>query len=88
VTPDSIEEIRTTRLVLQPLDPPDAAEMVDVLADPLLYEFTGGEAPDFDTLERRYRIRSTDRPPAKKTGTTGSLARLRTSRLWGSSRQR
>lgn len=53
--PDSIEQIRTSRLVLQPLDPSDAAEMVVVLADPILYEFTGGAAPDFDTLERRYR---------------------------------
>lgn len=53
--PNSIQEIGTNRLTLRPLDPADAIEMVVVLADPVLYEFTGGEAPDLKTLERRYR---------------------------------
>lgn len=49
------EDIRTDRLTLRPLVPSDAAEMVEVLADPELYTFTGGEAPDLETLEQRYR---------------------------------
>ncbi len=33
----------------------DTDEMLTVLADDVLYEFTGGEAPTRDVLERRYR---------------------------------
>jgi RimJ/RimL family protein N-acetyltransferase len=55
VNPNTIGEIRTIRLILHPLEVADAAEMVGVLAQTSLYEFTGGEAPDLDTLERRYR---------------------------------
>jgi RimJ/RimL family protein N-acetyltransferase len=55
VIPDLTGSIRTARLTLQPLDLRHAAEMVDVLADAALYEFTGGEAPDLDALQARYR---------------------------------
>ena len=55
MSPLSIAPLNTTRLVLRPLDPSDAAEMVPVLADPSLYELTGGEAPDLSALEHRYR---------------------------------
>ncbi|MFK7916761.1 MAG: GNAT family N-acetyltransferase [Ilumatobacter sp.] len=47
--------IETERLRLHPLSVADAADMVAVLADESLYEFTGGEPPDLDTLQRRYR---------------------------------
>lgn len=40
---------------MTPLSVDDAAEMVAVLASPELYEFTGGEAPSFDSLRERYR---------------------------------
>lgn len=46
--------ITTPRLVLHPIAVADAAEMVDVLADPVLYEFTGGEPPTRAELETRY----------------------------------
>jgi RimJ/RimL family protein N-acetyltransferase len=46
--------IRAGRVVLTPLAVSDAAEMVGVLADPTLYAFTGGEAPDLETLTARY----------------------------------
>jgi RimJ/RimL family protein N-acetyltransferase len=46
--------IRTRRLVLHPLAVVDAAEMVDVLADPDLYAFTGGNPPTVAELETRY----------------------------------
>ncbi len=49
------EEIRTERLVLTPLQVSDAADMVEVLADPALYEFTGGEPPSLQDLTSRYR---------------------------------
>lgn len=51
----SATELRTDRLVLTPLEVEDAAEMVTVLADPALYEFTGGSPPSLDKLEHRYR---------------------------------
>ncbi|MET0662601.1 MAG: GNAT family N-acetyltransferase [Ilumatobacteraceae bacterium] len=46
--------IATPRLVLQPITVADAVEMVEVLADPVLYEFTGGEPPTLAELEQRY----------------------------------
>ena len=49
-------EIDTTRLVLTPLAESDAPEMVGVLADPALYEFTGGEPPTVDDLTAKYRF--------------------------------
>jgi RimJ/RimL family protein N-acetyltransferase len=55
VSDDPSTELRTDRLVLTPLVESDAAEMVAVLADPTLYAFTGGEAPDRVGLEARYR---------------------------------
>ena len=52
------EPLRTSRLTLTPLAVADAREMVDVLADPALYTFTGGEAPTLAQLEDRYRYQS------------------------------
>jgi RimJ/RimL family protein N-acetyltransferase len=49
------ERIATARLRLDPLCQADATDMVEVLADPRLYEFTGGEPPaDEATLRERY----------------------------------
>jgi RimJ/RimL family protein N-acetyltransferase len=48
-------ELRTERLVLSPLQVGDATEMVEVLADPDLYTFTGEAPPSLESLERRYR---------------------------------
>jgi RimJ/RimL family protein N-acetyltransferase len=47
--------LRTDRLVLTPLEPGDASEMVGVLADVELYAFTGGEPPSLSQLAARYR---------------------------------
>lgn len=46
-----------------PLAVADATEMVDVLADPDLYRFTGGTPPTLADLERRYRAQVTGRSP-------------------------
>jgi len=48
-------ELETRRLMLAPLQVADAREMVDVLADPELYGFTGGEPPNLGDLQARYR---------------------------------
>ena len=49
------ELIRSARLILTPLARGDAAEMVEVLSDPALYTFTGGDPPTLDELDQRYR---------------------------------
>jgi RimJ/RimL family protein N-acetyltransferase len=45
----------TARLAMLPLQAEYAAEMAEVLADPNLYTFTGGEPPTVEALENRYR---------------------------------
>lgn len=54
--------LRTNRLVLKPLEPADAAEMVGVLSSPRLYEFTGGSPPRLPELEAQYRFQVAPRP--------------------------
>ncbi|MEP7202863.1 MAG: GNAT family N-acetyltransferase [Ilumatobacteraceae bacterium] len=46
--------ITTERLLLQPLRVEDADHMVEVLADPALHEFTGGEPATLGHLRDRY----------------------------------
>ncbi|GAB3761117.1 GNAT family N-acetyltransferase [Microlunatus parietis] len=55
--------LRTRRLTLRPVVPEDAEAMVAVLADPLLYTFTGGSPPDLDQLRDRYRRLAGGRSP-------------------------
>jgi RimJ/RimL family protein N-acetyltransferase len=50
--------LETERLVLEPLEPRHAAEMVAVLADPDLYRHTGGQPPSDDELRRRYELQA------------------------------
>jgi RimJ/RimL family protein N-acetyltransferase len=56
-----LSPIDTDRLVLTPLRVDHAREMVTVLADPSLYEFTGGEPPTLADLEHRYRTQTAPR---------------------------
>ena len=49
-----IEALASGRLTLEPLSLDHARPMVDVLSDPTLYTFTGGEPPTLDTLSTRY----------------------------------
>lgn len=51
-------EIRTQRLVLTPLKVEDAAEMVTVLGDESLYEYTGGTPPDEGMLREPYEVQT------------------------------
>lgn len=50
--------IVSERLVLEQLRVEHANEMIDVLADDVLYEFTGGEPPTLDTLRARYALQT------------------------------
>ncbi|MFF0270042.1 GNAT family N-acetyltransferase [Kribbella sp. NPDC004536] len=47
--------IATERLRLLPLRVEHAVRMAEVLSDPSLYTFTGGEPPTVEALEARYR---------------------------------
>ena len=48
------EPVTTERLLLEPLSVEQAYPMVEVLADPSLYEYTGGEPPSLELLQSRY----------------------------------
>ena len=48
--------IVTDRLTLNPLTEADADEMVHVLGDQRMYEFTGGRPLTLDELRARYRV--------------------------------
>ncbi len=56
----SAQPLKSNRLDLEPLRVEHAVEMVAVLADPALYEYTGGEPPDEAELTARY-VRQTSR---------------------------
>ena len=55
MTTDRTQPLTTVRLVMEPLRVDHADEMVDVLADPALYEHTGGTPPAAPELQERYR---------------------------------
>ncbi len=65
--PPSTTELRTSRLLLTPLEVEDAAEMVTVLADPELYGFTGDSPPSLETLKHRYRAQVIGSPRKDET---------------------
>ncbi|WP_146071706.1 GNAT family N-acetyltransferase [Cryobacterium sp. Y50] len=48
------EPIISVRLLLEPLSVEHVPAMIEVLADPSLYEYTGGEIPSLTVLEKRY----------------------------------
>lgn len=61
------ERIESDRLALVPLRPEDADEMSRVLADPALYEFTGGGPQTADELKATYRRWAEGAPRAGET---------------------
>jgi RimJ/RimL family protein N-acetyltransferase len=65
---DVSEPIVTERLELTPLRVSDADAMVDVLADPALHAFIGGDPLTRDDLVTRYRAQTTG--PAPGAGET------------------
>jgi hypothetical protein len=64
-------ELHTHRLVLTPLQVANAAEIVDVLADPELYAFTGANPPTLGSSSRDIALRSLVRAGTTRCGTTG-----------------
>lgn len=57
----TIETLASEHLRLDPLLVDHAREMVGVLASPSLYEYTGGEAPSLERLQRRYASQAVGR---------------------------
>jgi RimJ/RimL family protein N-acetyltransferase len=55
---DRREEMSDVLISLEPLRVEHADEMLSVLADPSLYEFTGGDPPSRDVLAARYRTQA------------------------------
>lgn len=53
-----VETIESKRLSLEPLSVEHALGMVGVLADASIYEYTGGEAPSLEQLQRRYAVQA------------------------------
>jgi len=47
------EPIISARLLLEPLSVEHAPSMVEVLAEPSLYDYTGGNAPSLELLADR-----------------------------------
>jgi len=50
----NVEAVLSEHLRLEPLSVEHALGMVEVLADLSMYEYTGGEAPSLEELQRRY----------------------------------
>ena len=59
----SADQVTSERLRLEPLTVDHAAAMVAVLADPSIYEFTGGSPPTLPELSARYARQSAGRSP-------------------------
>jgi RimJ/RimL family protein N-acetyltransferase len=73
------EPIETARLTLEPLRVEHAAEMVEVLSAPALYEFTGGAPPSLERLRARYARQAVGRSPGGSQGWLNWAARERDS---------
>ena len=67
----------THRLRLEPLRVEDADEMVDVLSDARLYEFTGGSPPHVEELRRRYEVQVAGVSPDGREAWLNWVVRLR-----------
>jgi RimJ/RimL family protein N-acetyltransferase len=57
------DQISSARLRLVPLTVADAAEMVGVLSEDVLYTYTGGAPPGLDELRARYARQAAGRSP-------------------------
>lgn len=69
--------LETARLRLEPLTVEHATEMVDVLADPSIYEYVGGTAPTAAQLSRRYARQIVGRSPDGRQGWLNWIVRRR-----------
>jgi RimJ/RimL family protein N-acetyltransferase len=73
------QALTSERLVLEPLRIEHAVEMVDVLADPALYEHIGGHPPSRAELSARYRRQVKGASPDGRQRWLNWVLRLRSS---------
>lgn len=73
----SATPLSTDRLLLEPLAVGHAEEMLPVLADPLLYAYTGGEPPSAAALRKRYERQVGGASPDGSEGWLNWIIRLR-----------
>jgi RimJ/RimL family protein N-acetyltransferase len=73
----AVTRIDTRRLVLEPLQVAHAEEMVSVLGDAALYEYTGGAPPTLDELRARYARQVSGGSPDRTQGWLNWIARER-----------
>jgi RimJ/RimL family protein N-acetyltransferase len=71
------EPLQTSRLVLEPLTVRHAREMVQVLAAPQLYQFTGGNPATLAELTERYQRLAAGPPPPRREGWLNWVIRQR-----------
>jgi RimJ/RimL family protein N-acetyltransferase len=71
------EPLQTRRLVLEPLTARHAREMVQVLAAPQLYQFTGGNPATLAELTERYQRLAAGPPPPRREGWLNWVIRQR-----------
>ena len=71
------EPIETVRLTLEPLRVGHAGEMVRILGDSELYEYTGGKPPSLEELRARYAMQAVGRSPDGRRGWLNWIARER-----------
>lgn len=69
--------LSTHRLRLEPLTPEHAAEMVETLSAPDLYEFIGGAPPTLTELRRLYSLQAAGRSPSGDAGWLNWIVRDR-----------
>ncbi|WP_298251980.1 GNAT family N-acetyltransferase [uncultured Arthrobacter sp.] len=67
-------------MILEPLAPDHATEMVAVLAPPELYTFIGGEPPTLDALRTRYQKQAVGHSPSDDAGWLNWIIRSQTTR--------
>ncbi len=75
------EPIETLRLVLEPLCVAHADEMLFVLGDRGLYEYSGGQPPSLQELRARYARQAAGRSLDGAHGWLNWIARARSSRV-------
>src|SRR5689334_15891482 len=69
--------LETERLQLVPLTAGDAEEMAEVLSDPALHAFTGGEPLPLEALRARYERQARGAPPDGSEVWANWIVRLR-----------
>jgi len=71
------EPIEAEGLTLEPLRADHAGEMVEVLADPRLYEYIGGAPPSPEQLRARYALQAVGHSPDRRHGWLNWIVRER-----------